>query len=363
MKVKERQGVKAGSYVGKFQGLVKPGNKVGLKKTSSGKSKLMFRIKAKNGADIPYSITWGDEDYKIKPVFGALGVSYDSIKETEKSEGLEEALLKFERKAKEKDLEVSVYVRDDNGWGSGIKPFGVNSYTVRFKRITTRDESGKARWVEVPSQDRRNPKTGGTYKTDPWNKFTVALEIVAGERKGAVLTYNLAYPIAKDEDDEWILDAETGRGQEFKNFLLLHRVAVDSLNPDRDFEDPTNGLPELEKRLLKRETFLTVSTNADGWIDKIDRLPEGVVIQDKEVDEGTDYASTLIPKLFSLIDKKVRQLHGKSAWSENGKMTKVGFEWFKEEAVPFLRKRGIKPDFKTMQDDDVTSLIDYIKAS
>lgn len=360
MKVKERQGVKAGSYVGRFSSLVKPGNKVGLKKSSNGKNKLMFRIKSKD-VEIPYSITWDDPAERVKPVFGALGVNYESIKDTEKSEGLEEALLKFERKAKEKAFDVSVYVREDNGWGSGLKPYGVNSYTVRFKRVTTRDENNNARWVEVPSVERRNPRTNGVYKTEPWNKFTVALEIVAGERKGAVLTYNLEYPITKDEDDEWVLDAESGRGQEFKNFLLLHRIAVDSLNPDRDFEDPKNGLPEIEAKLLKRETFLTAAVNAEGWIDKLDRLPEGVVVKDVEADEGTAYESTKIPKLFSLIDKKVRLEHGKSAWSENGKMTKTGLEWFKENALPYLKKKGIRPDFKTMDDDQVDGLISYLK--
>ncbi len=366
MKTRERSGAKAGAYVAVFDALVRSGNKVGLKANDKGE-RVMFRLKSiKGGEEIPYSVRWNFTEPALKSIMGLLGVPWEVIKKSADEEGIETALLKFEKMAKAKALPVSTYVREDAGWGSAIKPFteGPAVFTVRFAGIKTFDEEGNPAYKHI-EEKRRSKRTGGTYEINE-NRFSVWLEILTGERKGGMLDYMMHYAIVQDADGDWVIDAETRRGAEFNNFLLLHKIPVGKLNPDKDFANPANGLPELQQMMLSKAMPFSVFYE-NGWVGKISKFEGEIVLPDsqpKQVDEGSEYKSTKIAKLFSAIDQTVRNLEtneeGKSAFTPDGKFTPVGKVWVKEYLLPFMKKREMPTNFKELDDAQVTLLMKKI---
>jgi len=339
MKTKERSSVKSGGYTVKFASLYRPQNTVGLKETKNGNKVAMFFLEAESGDKISYLMPWNLDEQKTRSVLGSLGVRADKLKSLST---VEEQLIAFEKTAKQKALAVSVYVREDGGLGSGLRPIEGN-FILKFLRIASRADEGKgaACWEYIPSQTRKTKK-GGTFETDPENVFKVDFVVAAGEQTGAIFTSNYRYSIVKDEKDDWVVDAESSRGSQFKQLMALHKVDTDSLDPDSDFEDPNNGLPELEKLMLKRGGPLQADV-VKSWITKLSKVPDGVSLEALVTDtvrvedeNGSEYAASteLVTRLFAALDRRVKKFEGKSAWNENGELSDVGEEWMKKNKLP-----------------------------
>lgn len=366
MKVRRRAGAPKGNYDVVFSGLMRRDNKVGLKTTQSGKLRLMFRLKPidKNKEfEIPYGFVWDRSEPSYSSALGCLGVSASKLARIEDEQGIEAALLYFEDAAKKKSLTCSVNVKVDNDWGSFLKPAGKNEYVVRVLRVSTRHSETKIPvWVSVPESSGVS-RRGGKYKKKAWKKIGWSLVVTSGERTGALMLLNSAYPFVKDEHDNWEFDAESDpRSEVTYNLLVLHDIPVDRINPDADFDDPENGMPELEKRILKKAVDFKIITNEQGWIDAIDKLSVPAVSSTEDEDEE-EYASTRIADLFNAIDKAVRKEDGESAWKRAGVLSKAGKAWAKETLLPYLERKDIPADFHKMTDKQVGKIISAIQAA
>ena len=359
MKVKERAGAKKGSYVAVFKELIRPGNKVGLSVPKKGKDSLprmMFRLTdvETQTEEIPCSTVWDPTDWRFRHTMGTLGVPVDKVLQLIADGTSEEKiLLLVERLATKAACELSAYVREDGGWGS-IRP-NTGVFIAKFARISTRNDEGLPIYTYIASQTKKTRK-GGTFDSDPINRFGAQFEVIAGDRQGACVNENFHYAIVKDEDDEWTVDAETRDGSKFNNLLVLHRVPVAKIDPDRNFADPENGLAEIEKMLLKRSTPLMIEVK-DSWIIDMKAAPEGMTVLSStgNVDDS-EYASTLIGKLFAKIDKLVRAEAGKSAWLKEGDLSPTGKAWVKEHVVPLMTELDLPKSFKKLDDTQVRTL-------
>lgn len=356
MKTKEREGAKKGGYRAVFAELIRPGNKIGTRTSKNGVERLMFRLqpvddkeKLIKGPSIPYSVVWDTEDSRAAAVFGALGIPIGRVRKAMKQFGsVEKTLIWLEKEAKAKAMPVGVYVREDAGFGSGIKPTAKNSpYPVRFAGIVTRDQETK-----LPKHYYKAPKTfpsksgKGSFTTFSGNMFNVDFEVLAGPQKNARIRKEYFYAIVKDEEDEWIVDADSREGADFKKLLTFHKINTDTIDPDRDFKDPENGTPELEKRMLKRAetTVMLLTINDKGWPTELKTLPPGMTIEGvetvpaKALDIGGDNTyradPELVTKLFAMIDRRVKKHAGRTAWTEEGKLSKDGKSWLTEKGLP-----------------------------
>ncbi len=359
MKVKERAGAKKGSYVTVFKELIRPGNKVGLS-IPKGEDKLprmMFRLEdiETKAIEIACSTAWDPTDFRFKNTMGCLGVPLGKITQLiEEGTSEEKVLLLIERLATKAACELSTYVREDGGWGS-IKP-NTGVFVAKFARISSRNDEDLPIYTYIAPQT-KSSKKGGTYDTLPINRFAVQFEVIAGDRTGALITENFHYAIVKDEDnDEWTIDAESRDGNKFNNLLILHKIPVHKINPDKNFADPDNGLPELEKMMRKRDISLLIEVK-DGWVADLKAVPEGMTVLSStgSVDDS-EYKSALIGKLFAKIDKLVRTDVGKSAWLREGDLSPEGKDWVKDNVLPLMNNLGIPRSFKKLNDDQVRAL-------
>lgn len=375
MKTREREGAKRGGYVAVFDELIRPGNKVGTRTSKTGVERLMFRLKPIDasekpikGAPIPYSVVWDLDDDRAASVFGALGVTVGRVKKALKQFGsIEKTLIWFEKEARAKAMPVGVYVREDAGFGSGIKPTAKHSpYYARFLQVGTRDQETKLpKWYVKEPRTYPGKKPGTTFTTFSGNMFNADFVVLAGPQKGARIRKEYFYAVVKDEEDEWMVDADSREGSEFKKLLTLHKINTDGIDPDRDFKDAENGIPELEKRLLKRadSTILQITVNEKGWATEVKAPPAGTMIEGmaatpvKAIDVGEsgtyEAKPESISKLFGMIDRRVKKHFGKTAWTEEGKLSRAGTDWLTENNLPVT--------FETLSDQQVDRYMVRIK--
>lgn len=365
MKTRQSNTAKAGGHVGVFKDLIRPDNKVGLRKTKAGDSRMMFRIQVGKGKDdvVPCSVVWDFDDPKFQAVAGALAVPADTVKKAYLKTGksVTKTLIWFEGMAKKKASKVSVYVREDGGFGSGLKPVIKESedmYAVVAGFKHDRD-TNKATWVIKEEVSGISKRTKKPYTIPGGKKFSVYFKVVSGPNRGSSFTKSdVLYAIVKDEDDEWIVDAD-GRGREFKSLMTLHKIDTDSIDPDRDFSDPENGLPELEKKVLKRPSPLIITVNQGGWVTIFKAAPKGTVIEgvpNEPVDTSSkEYEADngLVAKMFSMIDRRVKKDSGKSAWLDAGRLSLSGKSWLKGNKLP--------TKFESLTDGQVRKIILMMK--
>lgn len=360
--MKTKAGTEAGWYVGQFKELIRPGNKVGLSKTKAGVNRLMFRIDAKGKATIPYSVVWDFADERFESALGAIGVSLNVLKKAyiKSGKSINKTLIWLEGTAKKKAAQVTVGVMEDGGFGSSLRPW-TKEEEDHYAVVTGFDhdyESKKATWKEKPDKSGVSRKNGKPYKIPGGKFFNVRFKIASGPFKGAVLKKDIWYAVVKDEDDEWMVDAET-RGAEFKRLMTIHKVNTDSIEPDRDFEDPENGLPELEKKLLKRPALVVITIH-EGWVRGFKAAPKGTSIEgmpNEPINVATNnYTANeaLVAKLFSMVDRRVKKKTGKPAWRDAGQLSLSGKEWLKENGLPVR--------FESLSDDQVKKVIAILKS-
>jgi hypothetical protein len=353
MKTKEREGAKKGGYLVTFKELIRPSNKVGLKETKTGSKRLMFRLQPvdtkgvpiKGAAPIPYSFEWDLDGAYAKSALGAIGVQASRVKQAmKKADGaLERVLIWLEKEAKTKAQPITTYVREDGGFATGLKPpANEEGYYAQFVGVASRGEDKQTlHWYY--SKPKPGKKPGTTWGEG--NFFKADFRVLSGPYKDAQIRIELPYAIVKDEDDEWMVDADSGDGAKFKRLLTLHKISTDNMDPDRDFQDVENGLPELNAKLLKRadSTPLIIILKEGGWLKDIKGMPAGTVIEGMPTTgvevgsaNGDEYKadSEKLAKLFSMIDRRVRKSEKKSAWLDNGKLSTSGREWLAEAHLP-----------------------------
>jgi len=348
MKTKEKH---FGAIEATFKELVRKGNKLGL--IGKDGDRLMFRMTGEGvEQEIPYSVVWKFKDVKFKAVCGALGVPIEKIKRVYDESGIEVALEKFEKIAKAKQCKTAVYMFND--FGSGMRPWE-GEFDVVFSRFVNRDKNtGKPVWEN--KHETRKGREGKDYEYDK-NEFKIEYRVVGGDNENATFTRTEHYCIVKDEEDEWMFDG-AGQGAGFKTLLDLHSISTEKMEPDSDFEDPENGLPEIEQMLQKRNAKSLIVmrvTVSDGRIMKLEKS-SGVPVTGK-VDEGEEYAAQNIAKLFARIDELCRDATKKSAWDSTGKLSENGKMWAKDNLLPLMKKKDMPKSFKQLNDKQVAFLL------
>lgn len=354
MNVKEREGAKAGGYDVVFLELIRKGNKVGLSgKGEDGRpQRAMFRLTTDKGVKVPYSFPWDPDHPVFKATLGVLGVPVEKLGDLGE---VEAALIKFEKLAKAKALPCNVFVYEDGGFGSGLKPLE-GKYLMKFSRIASRDkETDRPIHVHYGPKVRQY-KRGGQETIDE-EQFKTEFVIVAGERKGALVKRTETYAILKDpETDEWYVDGESSpRHAAFRRLMKQHNVPIEKINPDKHFADPENGCPELEKLMLKGAKVME-GTIEKGFINKLDVAADGV---GETIDIGPEeYQAENIGELFDVIDQRVQKTFSKSAWQgETGQFTKAGRIWTKKHLIPLLQKKSFPTSLRKLTDEHVDRLV------
>ncbi len=363
MKVKEGNRTPKGEYIGVYGGLIKTGNVIGLKKGKDDKRRLMFRIKSDPDPEtgkrvqIPLSFVWDFDDQRTIAALGCLGVDAARLKLISEKSGEEKAITWFDQQAEEKGFRMTVYVMEDGGFGGTPRPVEGN-FKWRFLRWSSRDrETGKPiyEWV---GPKKGTDRDGKTYTRPGYNKLWAEFVVADGPRKGAVQRRMLHYAIVEGEDGEWELDGEQGMGAEFLNLLTSHDIPIKSIEPDKHFKNPKNGLPELEKMLLKKAPKTTLSGEVKkGWLGRLSLAKAGEQVEDDTpVDVGGDDGADaeLVAKVSAMLDKRVRKAMGKSAWGQDGKLSSSGSEWVNEN-LGELVKKGIK--VSKLADDGQAKLV------
>lgn len=372
MKVLKRSGAKSGEYHALYHQLIKPGNKVGLASTKGGK-RLMFQLMSVDGgenkpSEIAASILWKAGDERTTSTLGALGVSADHLFKVAKIKGDEAAIIWFDKQAKEAaeyGIQVNAYVREDGGFASGLRPID-GKFEVEFLRVKTRKDAdpekgrqGTAYWEYVPSK--KVTRGSKTWDSDPMNRFWVQWLVVSGKRKGAIIEKMYHYAIVKDEEDDWVLDGESGRGAEFSDLLVLHNIDPDKLDPDHHFAEVSNGLPEIEKILIKRRRPLGLEVK-DGWANKL-TPPKGSAAIDTSagVNVGSD-EDDLRARMVAMIEKRVRAEYDKPAWLSSGAISKSGLAWVKAKLPKTLARLEVDPHLVKVSQEDMETLIGVIRS-
>ena len=344
MKTRGREGAKAGGYLGKFKELIRPKNKVDLLEGKDGKKRVMFRIKATptgkgtDGAkpvDIPLSTQWDLDAPGFRALFGAIGVPADKIKKVlERTGSITKTLIWIEKEAIEAAHEVTCYVGEDGGFGSKLAPAN-GEFEVQYAGISSKAEDGTLHWYErdEKSGDRADGK--GKWKIEAGKAFRVGWEVVSGVHRGARYSDEYYYTILKDDEDEWEFEYDSREGQKLKQLMTLHKIDMTSIDPDRDFKDAENGLPELDKKLMKKRRTLKLKVGG-GW-------PKGLKKADGTDDDEKEPVETKakeyradeekIGKLFAMIDRRVKLKTGKSAWDSDGELSKSGRKWLEEHEL------------------------------
>ncbi len=371
MKVKEGNRTVAGEYIGTYGGLIKVNNVIGLRKGKDDKKRLMFRIKSDpdqatgKRAQVPCSFVWEFDDPRTTAALGALGVDAAKLKQISEKSGVEKAITYFDEQAEEKGFRVTTYVREDGGFGGALRPYEGKEFRWRFVRWSNRDrETNKPIYEEIPSK-KAEGRDGKPYVRAAYKRVWAEFVSVEGPRKGAVQKRMLAYPVVEGEDGEWELDGESSpMAGEFLSLLTAHDIPIKSLDPDKHFKDPKNGLPELEKLMLKKADSVVLEGEVkNGWLGrvKLPKLGDKAKSDDSPVDIGEDSAvdPELLSKFNTMLEKRVRKALAKSAWNGEGKLSNAGQEWVDEKLKP-LTEKGIKVG-KFASDKQVKVAIAYLK--
>ena len=366
MKVKERKIAKKGGYKATFMELIRPNNKVGTKIGKDNKKRILFRLVDDKDNQIPCGCVYDFKDLRTVSTLVAIGVPVDKMKElAEESET--KALLFMEKVAKKKGLTVNVWVREDGSFGSGIRPME-GKFPVKFSGVLSRDkETKKPVWTFRPGKQGVNRKTGGTYMNPDINAVDFGWVVKSGSYKGLLFRTTEHYPIIKDEEDEWMIDADTGPGRRFKMILVEHKIDPSTLNPDKHFDDPENGLPELEKMMLKRADKANLEIDAPAGkppkviqresLGDADSSGESVDLGEEEFAADPE----LISSFFAMIDKRVKSETDKPAWASDGELSKSGRIWVKKNLRPIMDKKDMPDTFEELDDDQVKLLKKLIK--
>ena|SRR3990167_8360144 len=356
MKVRDREGAPKGGYDVVFKELVRPHNKVGL--VGSGKEGKAKRamIRLATGDDkitIPYSFPWDVKHPYFGSTMGALGVDPSKLGDLD---NVEQALIKFEKLAQAKALACNVYVFEDGGFASSLKPLE-GKFIAEFNRIGTRDDEGKGAPIHKHYVGDREYRDGGKEHIDE-EQYRVELKILTGSRRGALLSKTLTYNIVKDEDDEWEIDAESSvRHAEAKRWMILHKTPLEKLSADKHFEDPENGLPELEALWLKHKRPLQVTVK-NGFVGKIEEPAEGAGEVEDVGGPKMNADLGLIGELYDRIDEKVKKVTGKSAWlGDSVEFSKSGRLWVKKYLFPIMRRKELPLNFAKLNNEQVKSLL------
>lgn len=372
MKVLKRSGASAGEYHAVYHQLIKPGNKVGLATTKGGK-RLMFQLisadsddKGGKPTEIAASVLWDPNDERAVSTLGALGVPADNLFKVARVKGDDTAIMWFDKQAREAaeyGIQVNAYVRENGGFASGLRPID-GKFEVEFLRIKTRKDgdperqgSGTPYWEFIPSK--KVTRDGKKWDSDPMNRFWAQFIVVSGKRKGAVIDKMMHYPMVRDEEDEWVFDG-TGKGSELYDLLMLNNVDPDKFRPDKHFADPANGLPEIEKLLLKRKHPMGLEVKG-GWANKL-TPPKGAGAIDtgNAVDVGSD-DDDLRARLVAMVEKRVRAEYDKPAWLSSGAISKSGLAWMKKKLPKTLAKLDIDPHLTKLTAKQSEALIGVIR--
>lgn len=259
MKVKESVGPPPGTYEGKFDGfMLTRGSRPKYVHQSQSGPQIRYTVKTSDGIAVPGSFPLDFNHYRLRNVLGAFGVPAVAVEPTFKKMGTQQFFSRLEKKLKQQNKTVSVWVRDSGGWISTIKPAD-DTYMVKFERIMTRDKS----------TDEPIHKTAKNSFGEMEDSFWVILMVVAGDHQGATFIYKLHYAI-KSLGRSYELDKSDKRGKEFNSFFSYHGIDLSTFEPSTDFIDPDNGLPELEPLLLKSKTLMTIKVE-DGWIKDVSK--------------------------------------------------------------------------------------------
>jgi len=351
-------GVPAGGYVGVFKELIRPGNKLGLKESRDGKERLMFRIAGKRNnegkaLDVPLSFVWDLKDDRAIATLGALGVSATRVEKIlDKTGSVTKTLVWLEKQASDLEMPVTCFVVEDGGFGAGLHPYE-GTFKAVCNGVVSWDDDGKIHWYDK----KERPYTDKKGKERKWPggpHFKVGWTVISGPNKGARFKHEFIYPIVKDDEDEWVVDIDVWGGAAFKKLMTMHKIDTDSLDPDRDFKDPENGLPEIHKRLIKHKRVVKL-TVAGGWVKEFKEEKGEEIEETVEVAEEKDFKASdkLVSALFSMIDKRVKKATRKSAWNGDGELSEEGSEW--------LLKRKLPRNFQRMDNGNVKTFIRILK--
>jgi len=360
MKVREREGAKAGGYDVIFKELIRKQNKVGLSAPKDGKpGRAMFRLTTSDEkVTVPYSFPWDPEHPYFGGTLGALGVNPAKLGDLSQ---VEQALIKFEKIAKAKALPCNVYVREDGGFGASLKPLE-GKFIVEFTRIASRDQETDAPIHKRYTKDRFYKKSGTTEHIDE-EQYQVEMRIITGSRKGALLRKTLTYNIVKNDADEWEIDGEsTARHAEASRWMTLHKTPKEKIDPDKHFEDSENGLPELEVLWLKHKRPLEVTVSG-GFANAVKEPPD-ISTDDESEDVGDQFAADpeLVGTLYDKIDKKVKAAYGHSAWlGDSDRFSKYGQAWMKKYVLPIMRRKNMFLDIHKLTDDQIKTLLNHFE--
>lgn len=359
IKTKTYKEVPKGNYVVKFLGLIRPGNKVALRTGKDDKVRMQFKFVStdKDKHEIPYSVEWKKD--KLRDLCGCLGVPFIKIKTLMENGETEKALLRFEKYAQEAEIEMSLNVGEVGGWGRYLH-INEGSFIAEFAGFGT-DQDGLPKITHIDNPEAKSNR-GGTYhqKVD---RCTGKFAVMSGKHKGAILRNPfMSYAIRK-EDDEWKVVNDTKADAEFVKLCAMHKVPLVRMDPDTDFKDPDNGLPEIEEQAMKHKVPVWVEVSG-GIARSVKKPPEGMTSADLDnsptiVDDGE--ASGHLDVLYRLIEKRVQKETGKDAFTEDGDYTVAGKKWAQTHVVP-LQKRYGYGSLSKCSDVQVDKLVRSLKA-
>ena len=269
MEVREGSNVDPGTYVARFIGFIARERDGAIIRTTEQGPKVLYRLRTRNGLTVPGSFLWDPDHYSAERTLGAFGVPVRALKKVWGKLSPQVLVRRVEEKAKERGVDLNVWV-GDGGWVNSIRP-NEGVFVVRFGRVTSR-EDGKP--VHVHRTGSRKSRRGGSYTFDE-DTFTVSLEVVAGPHEGVTYPYRLEYAIKKDQESgNWYFDAQRAWGRRAYEFLALLGVRVEKLNPDSGkYKDPANILPELERVFYAVRPNLVIEVE-DGWVVNLTRQPD-----------------------------------------------------------------------------------------
>lgn len=305
MKVKENKGAPDGNYEGTFSHFIKTSKGGYIHKTQNSVT-VRYIIKTVDGIELPGSFPWGDlDDYRTKVVLGSLGVPLRALVPLVKKLGTNQFFAQLEKKLKREKKIVSCWIpKNSTGWIATIKPLG-GVFTCKFVTISSRDENTNLP-IHTYKEFDRIGRQGNRY-IQKEDSFNVVLEVISGEHEGAAFTLKLDYRIVK-ENGVWVYDKSGGKGKLFDDFFTYHGIDIEKIEPEKDFDDSENGLPELETMLQSSDSLLNVEVK-NGWIEKISKSPNSVKITFDMLDEDKDKKPKISKRKARVVTKTSNNTH------------------------------------------------------
>lgn len=262
MRVKEGSGAKSGSYVARFKRFVPTrSSKPSFLHSGEYGDQVRYELITDEGIVLPGSFNWDWDHYSLRNFMGAVGTPARAIEKVAQTMNPNQFLRQLEGKIATKGVELSVWV-PDNGYVGSLKPVS-GTFQVKFTRVLSRDDKDKP--IHVYKSGTRTGRGGRSYEYEE-DVFSVLLVVETGQHEGCAFTYRIHYMIRNDGSG-WILDKSGRYGKQFFEFFMYHGIDLRTINPER-FPDPSNLLPQLEKKAVKANKLLVIEVE-NGWVEKL----------------------------------------------------------------------------------------------